>query len=388
MKTAISKVPSRNINDTVVRELWARAAGRCQFHGCNRILYKSPVTQENVNISEKAHIYSFSTKGPRGQGIYKENPQELNNIDNLMLVCHDCHKLIDNDIEGEKYSVELLQQWKQEHEQRIAIVTGIVPNKKTNVIFFGSNIGEQKSIFNKADAFYTIFPNRYPLTEKPICLSMKWRGEDKIESFWKVEEENLIKEFSDKIKPIVEENDNTHFSLFALAAMPLLIKLGSLFVDIVNVDVFQFMRNPKGWKWQNFPVGFELLVNEPDIKENTPVLVFSLSGEIVKDRVTAVLGENISIWEVTVPPEYGYNDSIRHPEQLEMFISKTRTLLEVIKALAGINTSLHIFPAMSVSCSVEFGRLRMPKADIPWVIYDQNNKERKFIKAITIGDNQ
>jgi hypothetical protein len=34
------------------------------------------------------------------------------------------------------------------------------------------------------------------------------------------------------------------------------------------------------------------------------------------------------------------------------------------------------------------GRARMPKADMPWIIYDQNNKEKKFIKAITIGDSQ
>jgi len=36
----------------------------------------------------------------------------------------------------------------------------------------------------------------------------------------------------------------------------------------------------------------------------------------------------------------------------------------------------------------EMGRARMPKADMPWIIYDQNNKEKKFIKAITIGDSQ
>ena len=57
----------------VERELWARAAGRCQFDGCNRPLFKSPVTQEQVNISEKAHIYSFSENGPRGWGPFITN---------------------------------------------------------------------------------------------------------------------------------------------------------------------------------------------------------------------------------------------------------------------------------------------------------------------------
>ena len=50
-----------------------------------------------------------------------------------------------------------------------------------------------------------------------------------------------------------------------------------------------------------------------------------------------------------------------------------------IKNKHGTNTPLSIFPAMSVSCSIEMGRARMPKADMPWIIYDQNSKEKKFI---------
>ena len=61
---------NRAIPREIERELWARSAGRCEFNGCNRILYQSPVTAESVNISEKAHIYSFSKDGPRGWGPF------------------------------------------------------------------------------------------------------------------------------------------------------------------------------------------------------------------------------------------------------------------------------------------------------------------------------
>ena len=50
---------TRYIKNEVERELWARSAGRCQFDGCNKILFKSSITQERVNIAQKAHIYSF-----------------------------------------------------------------------------------------------------------------------------------------------------------------------------------------------------------------------------------------------------------------------------------------------------------------------------------------
>jgi len=58
---------ARRIEKRVEIELWGRAAGRCEFNGCNRALYKSSVTQEQGNFSEMAHIYSFAEKGPRGR---------------------------------------------------------------------------------------------------------------------------------------------------------------------------------------------------------------------------------------------------------------------------------------------------------------------------------
>lgn len=109
------KEVTRHIKREVERELWARAAGRCQFSGCNRLLYKSPVTQEPVNISEKAHIYSFSEQGPRGWGPFKKHRSGLNHTSNLMLVCHDCHKKIDKEKDGGRYRAQLLIKWKEEH---------------------------------------------------------------------------------------------------------------------------------------------------------------------------------------------------------------------------------------------------------------------------------
>src|SRR5436190_5580844 len=97
------KEVTRRIDPKTERELWGRAAARCQFSDCNRLLYKSPVTQEPVNLAEMAHIYSFSKVGPRGWGPLKKNPTGLNDVTNLMLACHDCHKKIDQDKRGERY---------------------------------------------------------------------------------------------------------------------------------------------------------------------------------------------------------------------------------------------------------------------------------------------
>ena len=121
---------TRHIPVTIQTELWGRAAGRCEFAGCNKPLWKSSVTSERVNIAQKAHIYSFSEGGPRGNdGI---PPEDLNSIDNLILVCHECHEKIDAVLDGGRYPAALLQQMKREHERRIELSPGSIrPGRAT-----------------------------------------------------------------------------------------------------------------------------------------------------------------------------------------------------------------------------------------------------------------
>ena len=382
------KEVTRYIKKEVERELWARAAGRCQFNGCNRLLYKSPITQERVNISEKAHIYSFSEDGPRGWGPFKKNPENLNDVYNLMLVCHDCHKTIDQDKNGERYSAALLKQWKKEHEHRVLTVTGIAVDRKSHVVFYGSNIGEQKSPLQENDAIEAMFPERYPVSENPIYLSMSCSHEDKSPEFWKTESEHLRRIFLQKIEPLIENDKTKHFSVFSLAPIPLLIQLGALFTDKISVDTYQPTREPKGWHWQDFPEGFEFIIKEPEVTNGVPVIVIALSDKINHERIRMVMGDGVSIWELTAPKNHIGNDNIRSKTQLSMMRTVIRKLMVLIKKKHGSSTSLSIFPAMAVSCSVEMGRARMPKADMPWIVYDQNNKAGKFIKSITIGDTQ
>ena len=376
---------TRYISNDVERELWARAAGRCQFNGCNRPLYKSPVTQEKVNISEKAHIYSFSKDGPRGWGPFVTNKKKLNEISNLMLMCHDCHKLIDQDKTGIKYSADLLNQWKRDHEQRVYIVAGIASDKKSHVVMYGANIGDEKSPIQYVDAAEAMFPSRYPAEDKPIILSMSCEHEDRNSHYWKTENDHLCSIFQKQIEPRIKENNPAHFSLFSLAPQPLLIQLGSLFTDKISVDVYQPIREPKTWQWQTYPDNFNFIVHKPPATAHPPALIISLSDRIAADRVYSTLETDVSIWEITVPRDYLHNDFIRSAAQLAQFRASIRKLMVSIKEEHGQSTPVHVFPAMPVSCAIEMGRARMPKADMPWIIYDQNHKEGKFIKALEIS---
>jgi hypothetical protein len=62
-----------------------------------------------------------------------------------------------------------------------------------------------------------------------------------------------------------------------------------------------------------------------------------------------------------------------------------RQLIMEIGNAHGKRTPLAIFPAMPVACAVDLGRIRMPKSDGPWIMYDENQECGKFVRALEIG---
>ncbi|NDV61081.1 SAVED domain-containing protein [Puniceicoccales bacterium CK1056] len=373
---------SRHIKDVDRHMLWGRSGGRCQFRGCNKPLWKNPHTHEPVNIAEAAHIYSFSDNGPRGnEGIDEDH---LNTFKNLLLACHDCHKTIDNEqASGTRYSVQLLQDWKAAHEERVELVTGIDPDHKSHVILYGRAIGGVHSPLSFDRAAKAMFPDRYPAESIPIELSTL--GSDSTErdaDFWQSEVRDLQRKFGRKVHDRLESREIEHLSVFAIAPMPLLISLGTLLTEIRDVAVYEPHREPKGWAWPNEKKTVEIKVEKPQETSGPPALVFSLSATIDDSRIHRVLGDDAAIWRVTIPqPIQG---CIRSRQDLAVFRRVVRKLLDEIKTAHGDDTTLSIFPAAPASTMVELGRIRQPKADMDWLIYDQNRDLGGFNKTIQI----
>ncbi len=372
---------TRHIKPDVTAILWGRAAGRCEFWGCNTPLWKSPVTQESVNRAQRAHIYSFSGDGPRGNsGIDKES---LNDIGNLMLVCHGCHRTIDKHKDGGRYPADLLRQWKAEHERRIEIVTGIDPSKKSHVVLYGANVGDHSSPLNFTEAAQAMFPVVHPAEDRAIELgTVNSSFTDRSEAFWQLEAQNLRTLFDRRVRERITTGEIDHLSVFALAPQPLLILLGTLLIDITNAEVFQRHREPQTWCWPRRATRISFRVEEPADTRGIPVLVIELTAAVTDDRITDVLGRDVSVWRVTVPEPH--NDLVKSHKHLSQFRSTVRPVLDRIKARHGQNTLLHVFPVMGVAPAIELGRVRMPKAHMPWLIYDQVF-HRGFIPTLTIS---
>ena len=93
---------SGRVSATTRNLLWARSAGRCQY--CNKPLIGDLVTANDKLIRALvAHIISAKPEGPRGDAV--RSALQLDDINNLMLLCYEHHRLIDFEDEADRKSV-------------------------------------------------------------------------------------------------------------------------------------------------------------------------------------------------------------------------------------------------------------------------------------------
>jgi len=103
-----------DFSEATKRKLAKRAGDMCSRPGCTQRT-GGPHTDPNraINIGEAAHIRGARPETPR----YKPEmtDEERADISNGIWLCRTCAKLVDSD--EMKYTVELLQRWKEDHER-------------------------------------------------------------------------------------------------------------------------------------------------------------------------------------------------------------------------------------------------------------------------------
>lgn len=373
---AKSRIPEK-----VQRALWARAAGRCQFRGCNCELIGDLLSgKEDKMFGFVAHIVADSPEGARGHPT--RSTLLARDISNLMLLCAKCHRLIDNEAPDD-HPEELLVLMKEEHERRVRLASGIQPDRASHVIRFGANIGKNEALVAREDIFASMLPERSPASFETIDLEMLGLSlDDADEQYWQVQQTNLQRLFADKIRGRIERQQITHASIFALAPQPLLIELGRQLCDILPAEVHQRHREPATWKWQNDSAPIQFQVEAPTEVYSKVALILGLSATISKGRIETVLGHDVSVWSIrAISP---HNDVMRNAGDLSQFRQELRRLFDQIKAVHGEGATINVFPALPVAAAVEVGRIWMPKADLPLNVFDQNRKVGGFFYALRI----
>jgi len=104
---------ARQYTQTTLKRLFLLSCNQCAAPDCNRSL---EARDEKTIIAKICHIEAASSDGPRYNPDMTDD--EIRDFDNLILLCDECHSIIDNKANETKYTVILLKEWKRNHEDR------------------------------------------------------------------------------------------------------------------------------------------------------------------------------------------------------------------------------------------------------------------------------
>lgn len=375
------------IPEQTKRELWARAAGRCQFRGCNELLYQDGLTQQRSNLSTLAHIVSFSPDGPRGDPIRSKLLEK--DICNLMLTCRDHGKLIDDKALETTYPEELLQAFKQEHEQRVRLLTGITEDAQTHVLLLQASIDARDFEIDERAAFRAILP-KYPAEEHAHVIDLTGsRASTTTEGFFPLTSQSIRNQTRDFLRRRPGGGRVRSLAVFALAPIPLLVDFGHELGDIEHVELYQRHREGQHWTWQvedegdAAAAGFYEFIDpgNSDDGERPIAMVLSVSALVTSGQVATALGPRPLVYEIRASTP-GL-DFLRSRHRLEIFGYEVRKLLAEIRRAHGQEREIHLFAAVPAPAAVEFGR-SIRGYDPPFKAYEYRKTDRTYIAAHVI----
>lgn len=372
---------SRHISSAIKTLLAVQAGGRCEFDGCNDYLFEHHVTLRKGAFGQNAHIVAFKKNGPRGQSPLR--PKDINNIENLMLLCHKCHKLIDD--HPENYSTDILSSQKNDHEARIKYLTDMRPDRKTAVLQFKAMVRGQTVDIPYVDIAGAVAP-RYPTSKRGYLIDLGKIAADGT-SFVETAKQDIHHKIT-SFYATEEVEQSRHVSLFAIGPIPLLSYLGHKLSDKVPVDLFQRHRKNQGWAWQceSAPVTYKTTELQKGTDPSKVGVLFSLSGKINSNQLPVAIGRTYSLYEVTLDGQNPNTDFLCQRNDLDVFRAEYRKLLASVVRNHSTATEIHIFPAVPAPIAVSIGLDRLRQVQPSLIIYNHEGPKKGFIQTLRIED--
>lgn len=372
----------KEIADSKKLILMGLCGGKCEFRGCEKSIVQDMLTGEKSNFSNYAHIVASSENGPRGDKVLSS---ELSNDENnIMVLCRDHHKEIDDF--PEKYTVNILKDMKREHEAYIQDLMSIHKEASVIGVKYTANISDRVTKINDEDIRKCAFRQNKYCKGQIINLSDSKADERNNSKFYEFESENMKTNFLQSIKPLLKKEKVYKFLLCAIAPQPLLIYLGTLFSDITDVEVQQLQREPiqEWYLGDGKDENFDVKLNIPNKKYAKVALNISITADISEERIRNVLGKECDI--IKIESTIHGNDIIKNKSQLEIYKKKIREAYESIKDTYGRDCEINVFPAMPISIAIETGRCWMKKAHPRLTIYDEKNGFKKALEIKYEGE--
>ena len=370
----------KKIPDSERLAVWVRSGGRCAI--CNRYLLRGGMTYREVSLGELAHIVGQQKTVGSPRGLADLAGRDRDRADNLMLVCGDEHREIDDLAAVDVFTVERLVDLKRRHEDRIEHVTGMAEDRSTTVIRMLAPVRGNEIELTRETAATTVIrgADRFPRFLESYHrhgLEIDLRhlpGEMMAGPDYYRSATAQIDKAIGRLTEGVVQDEVAHLSVFAFARLPLLVYLGARLDDAIPTDIYQRHRIDESWDWAESGAGaiFRVEVARDVPAGDEAVLVMNLSGTI---HLAEVPNDLAGLRTYVVAPTNAVPgpNIMRGRPSLDAFEQTIRGLFSSLEATAKSVRRLHVLPAMPLSPAIVMGRVRDPHVHPALFIYDRTD---------------
>ncbi len=281
------------------------------------------------------------------------------------------------------YTVEVLQQFKQEHEARIRFLTGIGADRKALVIrLVGSVRGVNPELTYNTVLTATTAAGVFPATlphayRNAIEIDLRECGEGTPQAFAACV--GRINNYMARVNEGIKRDEITRLAIFAFARIPLLVSFGAQLDDKVSVLIFQRQRvdDENAWRWPPHPPESpQFAFNKLQGGDSQRVaLVLNISGTIHPHELPHDIHTTYTVYGLApIPPLASEPSIISSPAAWASFGRTVRLFLAHVEKEHGNIPAIAVFPALPISCAITLGRVLMPHVSPPLLLFDRDER--------------
>jgi len=189
---------ARDIKRSTIKMLFMLSGNECAEPTCTKTL----IAKDGITlISKICHIEAAEAGGARYNSAMTDD--ERRHFNNLILLCDECHSIVDNKVNEDKYPVSLVKNWKEEHEGKMRAKLALKPSLLGDAINAISKLDSEENInaddnlnafaIDEKITFNSVKRNKFLIKEYKIYYSKINALYDELEAQGSFKKESLLR---------------------------------------------------------------------------------------------------------------------------------------------------------------------------------------------------
>ena len=394
-----------HVSPEVKKEVTYLAANHCQFPGCGKDLGKNSVTGEKGVFSYFAHIVAASADGPRGDPT--QSPLLVDEPSNFLLLCDECHRLIDK-AKPEKYTTELLREMRAQSIREVKRLLGTLQYPEADVIYFLGNVTGQVPHISDRDMDEALWAGGLRRSSKNPESWFAFGGQHHAPhepSYWSAAFAALkfdLPALQAKLNGVrTGGGPRPRLAVFPFHGTSILLLAGRLLGDMAGTHVFQPHRNKVGetwgtrWAWPDDAVvptqekyRVKTLMGRTGTEDEANLIV-SLTFPVPTSRLgpASATNGNLTLPTLEIAVDNFGHSTIRHPSDLTLFGAAVDEAIKCLQNVWNVK-KVHLYVGAPAAAALLVGQKMQARHHATFVCYESLPGNGAFAPTIEISSQE